>query len=223
MRLALFDLDYTLLPIDSDHAWGEFTVALGWCDRQTFGQTNDRYLQQYQAGTLDIHDYVRFATAAVRARGNQEVQAARARFMQEVIGPQIRPAARELVQHHREAGDTLLMVTATNALVTQPIARAFGITHLVATELSRDARGQLTGEIEGVPSFRQGKVQRVEQWLQQRGLEWAQLEHSVFYTDSLNDLALMQRVHEPVATNPDAGLRAHAQREGWRILQLFHD
>ena len=159
----------------------------------------------------------------MRARGNQEVQAARARFMQEVIGPQIRPAARELVQRHREAGDTLLMVTATNALVTQPIAQAFGIAHLVATELSRDAQGRLTGEIEGVPSFRQGKVQRVEQWLQQRGLRWAQLEHSVFYTDSLNDLALMQRVHEPVATNPDAGLRAHAQREGWRILQLFHD
>lgn len=223
MRLALFDLDYTLLPIDSDHAWGEFTVRLGWCDRQTFGQANDRYLQQYQAGVLDIHDYVRFATASARARSDTEVAAARQRFMKEVIGPRITPAAQQLVQDHQRAGDTVLLVTATNALVTRPIAQAFGIEHLVATELSRDVQGRLTGAIEGVPSFREGKVQRVEQWLQQQGVDWAQLEYSVFYTDSINDLALMQRVAEPIATNPDDRLRAHALQHGWRILQLFND
>lgn len=221
MKLALFDLDHTLLPLDSDHAWGEFTVTLGWADPAHFRARNDRYYADYKAGTLDIHDYMRFATEAVRRQGAQAAAAAHQRFMQEVIKPAIRPEARALIEQHRRAGDQLLLVTATNEFVTQPIAQALGFDELLAVQLARDADGWITGDIQGVPSFREGKVSRVQDWLAQRGLGWANLTHSVFYTDSINDLALLQQVAEPVATNPDDALRAQALARGWRILDLF--
>ena len=219
-RLALFDLDHTLLPLDSDYEWGEFTIRLGWCDASEFKRRNAEYFAHYRAGTLDIHDYVRFATQAIRERGAQAAARAHAQFMQEVIGPAVRPQALELVQRHRQDGAQLLIVTATNDFVTGPIAQLFGVDELIAVELERDADGQLTGEIVGIPSARDGKVQRMEQWLRRRQLDWAQVE-TTFYTDSINDLALLERVSHPVATNPDDRLRALAQERGWPIVELF--
>lgn len=221
MRLALFDLDHTLIPLDSDHAWGEFTVRLGWRDAEAFRRANDGYYADYKAGTLDIHDYVRFATGAVRERGLAEGRRAHERFMAEVIRPAMTDAARALVRQHQAAGDTVLIVTATNAFVTRPIAQAFGVDHLIAIDLEADARGELTGAITGVPSFREGKVARVEQWLADRGLRWSDLAHSTFYSDSMNDLPLLEKVDEPVATNPDERLATLAKTRGWRILNLF--
>lgn len=221
LRLALFDLDHTLIPLDSDHAWGEFTVQLGWRDAHSFSQANDRFYAAYKAGTLDIHEYVQFATAALRERGLDASNQAHAQFMQAVIRPAMTDAALATVQAHRAAGDEVVIVTATNEFVTRPIATAFGVDELIAIELETDGAGLPTGTIRGVPSFREGKVARVEQWLAARGLSWSGVAHSTFYSDSINDLPLLEKVHEPVATNPDERLRAIALERGWRILNLF--
>lgn len=221
MNLALFDLDHTLIPMDSDHAWGRFTVSLGWRDAETFGAANERYYRQYQSGTLDIHDYIRFATAALREQGMAAAHQARQRYMDEVVRPHIRPAALELLAQHRAQGDALVIVTATNAFVTRPIADALGVDELIAIDLETDAQGLPTGSIRGTPSFREGKVARVEQWLAARGLSWADVGRSTFYSDSINDLPLLERVTHPVATNADERLLAIAQQRGWRLLNLF--
>lgn len=220
MKLALFDLDHTLLPIDSDHAWGEFTITLGWTDPQTFTKKNDEFYAHYQAGTLDIHAYVRFATEAFRQRGPVESAKAHALFMREVVTPAIRAEALSLLQKHREAGDRIIIITATNEFVTRPIAKALGVEDLIAVELARDHQGWFTGEIEGEPSMREGKVSRLQQWLQSQGLKWSDVEMT-FYSDSRNDLPLLERVNHPVATNPDEKLRAVALEKGWPILELF--
>lgn len=220
-RLALFDLDHTLLPIDSDYAWGEFTTTIGWTDPDSFRRRNEEFYSHYKAGTLDIHDYVRFATDAVRRRGAAQAAEAHARFMREVVRPAIRPEALALVRSHQQAGDAVVIVTATNEFVTRPIADAFGVPELIAVALERGADGWITGNIEGVPSAREGKVTRVAQWLAERGLDWGDVE-STFYTDSINDLTLMEKVDHPVATNPDERLRAIAAGRGWRILDIFH-
>ena len=218
--LALFDLDHTLLPLDSDYEWGEFTIRIGWNDPVEFARRNDAFYAHYQAGTLDVHDYVRFATEAVRLRGPEAAAAAHARFMHEVITPAIRPQAISLIRQHQAAGDEVLIVTATNEFVTAPIARALGVAQLLAVRLARDASGWYTGEIDGIPTMREGKVRRMEQWLDERGLTWAGVE-STFYSDSMNDVPLLDKVDHPVATNPDPRLRALAQQRGWRILDLF--
>ncbi|MFZ9638742.1 MAG: HAD family hydrolase [Hylemonella sp.] len=219
-KLALFDLDHTLLPIDSDYSWGNFTSTIGWTDPVEFARRNDQYFAHYQAGTLDVHDYVRFATEAVRQRGQSAALAARERFMREVIAPAIRPQALELVQGHRSARDQIAIITATNEFVTRPIADAFGVKHLIAIELERDASGWITGEINGVPSFREGKVKRLEQWLLAREIARQEVEIT-FYSDSTNDLPLLENVDHPVATNPSEQLKAIALQRGWRILDLF--
>ena len=221
MKLALFDLDHTLLPIDSDYSWGQFTTRIGWTDPVEFTRRNDEFFAHYQAGTLDVHDYVRFATEALCRYSPDQAAAAHERFMAEVIRPNLQPQALELVQRHRDAGDQVLIITATNEFVTRPIAQAFGVTELIAIELERGVDGWYSGEIRGTPSFREGKVARVEQWLAERGLDWSRVEHSTFYSDSINDLPLLDKVHEPVATNPDARLQAIAAQRGWRILNLF--
>jgi HAD superfamily hydrolase (TIGR01490 family) len=219
-RLALFDLDHTLLPIDSDYAWGQFTITLGWTDPVEFARRNDEFYAHYQAGTLDIHAYVRFATEAFRMRGPQQATAAHQRFMQEVIEPAIRPQALRLIEQHRQAGDRLLVITATNEFVTRPIVQRLGIAEMISVELERDASGWYSGEIKGVPSMREGKVQRLQLWLQQQGLDWSSVE-ATFYSDSVNDLPLLGRVQHPVATNPDLKLREHALRQSWPIIELF--
>ena len=219
-HLALFDLDHTLLPLDSDYAWGEFTLRLGWNDPAVFKRRNDEFFADYQAGRLDIHEYVRFATEAVRVRGRTVAEAAHQQFVHEVIRPALRPAALDLVQRHRTLGHRLLIVTATNEFVTRPIASLFGVDELIAVELERDATGWITGEIAGIPSMREGKVQRLQQWLSAQGWDWSDVE-TTFYSDSTNDLPLLGRVDHPVATNPDERLRAEAQQRGWPILELF--
>ncbi|MGN1055813.1 MAG: HAD family hydrolase [Comamonas sp.] len=219
-RLALFDLDHTLIPMDSDHGWGEFSIALGWCDRAAFGQRNDEFFAHYQAGTLNVHDYVQFATEAIVQRGREASLAAHAQFMEQVIRPAIRPQALALVQQHLSAGDTVVITSATNEFVTRPIAAAFGVQELIATELERDASGWFTGRIQGQPNMREGKVLRMDAWLAARGLSWESVE-STFYSDSMNDVPLLERVNHPVATNPEPRLRALAQERGWRVVDLF--
>ena len=221
-RLALFDLDHTLLPIDSDYSWGVFTQQIGWTDPVLFKKRNDEFFEHYKAGTLDIHDYVRFATEAVRLKGEQAAAAAHEQFMRDVIRPALHPEAMDLVRRHQQAGDMVAIVTATNEFVTRPIARAFGVEELIAVQLARGADGWITGEIEGVPSAREGKVERVAQWLAARGLGWDDID-ATFYSDSINDLALLEKVDHPVATNPDRQLRAIAAQRGWRILDLFKE
>jgi len=220
MKLALFDLDHTLLPIDSDQSWGAFTVDLGWHDRDAFTQKNDAFYLDYQAGTLDIHDYVRFGAEAFCQRGPDEAAKAHAMFMRDVVQPAVLPEALALVKKHRDAGEHTLIITATNEFVTRPIAQVFGVHDLIAVELVRDAKGWFTNEILGVPSLREGKVQRLQQWLTSKGLDWADVD-TTFYSDSRNDLPLLERVNHPVATNPDDTLRAVALEKGWPILELF--
>ena len=220
MKLALFDLDQTLLPLDSDQSWGEFTLNLGWVDRQRFKQRNDAFYADYNAGCLDIHAYVRFATEAMRERGLVQAQEAHQAFMREVIQPAITPQALELVEQHRAQGETLVMVTATNEFVTGPIAQAFGMDVLLAVQLVRDEQGNFTGDIDGTPSLREGKVTRVNQWLAAQGLSLSEV-HATFYSDSMNDLPLLEKVDIPVVTNAGPELKQIAQERGWRILDLF--
>ncbi len=219
-QVTLFDLDHTLLPIDSDHSWGEFTQQIGWTDPVAFKARNDTFYAHYIAGTLDVHDYVRFAVDAIRVRDRAQYEAAHARFMREWISPALREPALALVRRHQQAGDRVAIVTATNEFVTRPIAHAFGVEQLIAVELARDATGWITGEIAGVPSMREGKVVRVAQWLAAQGLDWLDVE-TTFYSDSTNDLPLLEQVDHPVATNPDPRLRTLALERGWRILDLF--
>ena len=223
MNLTLFDLDDTLLPLDSDHAWGEFMIRIGWVDGAAFRARNDEFFAQYKAGRLDIDAYVAFTTAPIRERGPQAAAEAHARFMREVIEPALRPAALALVREHRGRGDRIALVTATNEFVTAPIARAFGIDTLIAVRLERDPRGTITGRIDGTPSYREGKVARVEQWLAADGLGWRDFERISVYSDSPNDLPLLERATDPVATNPSPALLDVAQQRGWRILRLFQE
>lgn len=220
VNLTLFDLDHTLLPIDSDYAWGQFTIEIGWTDPVEFARKNDAFYAQYQAGTLDVHDYVRFAIDAVRRHGATSSIAAHDRFMRDVVQKDIKPAALALVAQHQGAGDEVVIVTATNEFVTRPIAGLFGVQDMIAVELERGPDGWYNGEIRGVPSFRCGKVTRIEQWLAARRLGWSDV-NSTFYSDSINDLPLLEKVRHPVATNPDERLRALASKRGWRILDLF--
>ena len=171
MNLTLFDLDGTLIPVDSDHAFGGFMVDVGWVDGAVWGRRNDEFFAQYNAGTLDLPAYVEFATSAFRNRPLAEAQAMRERFMTEIMKPALRPEAIALVEQHRAAGDLIALVTATNEFVTEPIAAAFGIEHLIAVQLERDAQGRYSGAIHGVPSFREGKIVRVEAWLQGLGAQ----------------------------------------------------
>jgi HAD superfamily hydrolase (TIGR01490 family) len=219
--LCLFDLDETLLPIDSDHAWGQFVARLGWVDADEFARRNDAFFAQYKAGRLDIHAYIEFTTAPLRARGPAEAEAAQRRFMDEVIAPNLRPAALDLVRGHRERGDLIALVTATNDFVTAPIARAFGIDTLIAVRLERGPGGTITGRIDGTPSYREGKVARVDEWLRAQGTGWAGFGRISVYSDSINDLALLERATDPVATNPSPPLETVARERGWRILRLF--
>jgi HAD superfamily hydrolase (TIGR01490 family) len=221
--LCLFDLDETLLPLDSDHAWGEFVIRLGWVDAAEFRRRNDEFYEQYQAGVLDIHAYIAFATAPLRLHDPATLAVAHARFMREAILPRILAPALELVRTHQAQGDLVGLVTATNDFITAPIAAAFGIEHLIALQLERGPGGTITGGIHGTPSYREGKVVRVDQWLQGLGRGWADFASVSVYSDSLNDLPLLERAHHPVATNPSPALEALARQRQWRILRLFDD
>ncbi|MBB4843889.1 HAD superfamily hydrolase (TIGR01490 family) [Paucibacter oligotrophus] len=221
MNLTLFDLDGTLIPNDSDHAFGAFMVDIGWADGEQWRARNDDFFAQYQAGRLDLAEYIAFATSVWRSRPLAEALAARERFMAEVMLPQIQAQARALVERHQQAGDLVAIVTATNEFVTEPIAAAFGVEHLLAVQLQRDAQGGYTGAIEGVPSYQAGKITRVQQWLAGLGRQWEEFERVNFYSDSMNDLPLLDLVSHPVATNPTPALADIASARGWTTLKLF--
>ncbi len=220
-HLTLFDLDGTLIAGDSDHAFGEFMVRIGWADGAAWRARNDEFFAQYQAGQLDLPAYINFATGVWRRRTATELAAVRERFMVEVIAPGLHERAFELVREHQRAGDLVAIVTATNEFVTRPIADAFGVPELLAVELERDAQGAFTGAIRGVPTYQQGKVVRVEQWLEAQSASWGDFDRVSVYSDSINDLPLMARATHPVATNPSAALEAVAVERGWRLLRLF--
>ncbi len=223
-NITLFDLDHTLLPLDSDYSWGEFTTQIGWTDPVEFKKRNDEFFAQYKKGELKISEYVRFATQAIKDQGATKSIAAHAQFMSDTIQPAIKQAATDLIAKHRAAGDQLIIVTATNEFVTRPIATALGIDELIAVQLEKDdsegGTGWITGDIKGVPSAHEGKVTRVAAWLKAKNLSWSDV-HTTFYTDSINDIALLEKVNVPIATNPDARLRAIAIERGWQILELF--
>ena len=224
MNLALFDLDHTLIPTDSDHEWGRFLVRQGVVDEESYRSKNDEFYGHYKAGTLDIQAFLRFALAPLAANPRDRLDALRQRFMHEVIDPVMTPQARALVYKHLEAGDLCAVVTATNSFVTAPIVAAFGIKHLIATEpatVDGKPESQFTGEVDGVPSFREGKITRVDAWLKSQGAHWNDFGTTYFYSDSANDLPLLEKASEPIATNPDDRLRHHAAAAGWRIMDLF--
>ena len=220
MHLALFDLDHTLLPIDSDYEWARFLVRRGVLDGEHYERENDRFYRAYQSGSLDIFEFLQFQLAPLAAHPRATLDAWHAEYMREVIEPHITAKARELVDQHRARGDLLALVTATNSFVTAPIARAFGIDHLVATGIE-EREGQFTGRPHGTPSFREGKIARTREWLASLGHELGGFEQSFFYSDSRNDIPLLEQVTHPVATNPDAQLQAVARERGWPVIQLF--
>jgi HAD superfamily hydrolase (TIGR01490 family) len=221
-RLALFDLDNTLLPVDSDYEWGEFLCRNGVVDAQRYRQRNAEFLEQYRAGTLDILDFLGFALEPLVKLDAATRHALQERYMDEVVASHIDARAVALVRQHQDEGALCAIVTATNAFVTAPIAEAFGVAHLIAS-VPEQSGGRFTGGIRGVPCFREGKITRVTAWLEEQGRGWDSFTRTTFYSDSRNDIALLEHVDEPVATNPDDVLRAHATARGWRILELFDD
>ena len=219
--LALFDLDHTLIPLDSDHGFGEWMCELGWTDADGFRQANDQFYADYKAACLDLSAYVRFSTAPWRARSREEQAWAVQGFLDQVIRPCLHPQAQALVDHHRQQGDWLAIVTATNEFVSRPVAELFRPDEILAVNLCRDEAGNMTGEIDGVPTYQAGKITRVESWLSGLGRSLASFDRVSFYSDSPNDLPLLERVGDPVATNPSPELEAIALERGWRILKLF--
>ncbi len=213
MTLALFDLDYTLLKGDSDHSWGLFLAERGFVDPGTFVERSDHYLAEYNAGRLDMQEFLAFQLAPLARAPHETLVSLRSEYLVEKIHPFITEPARELVAHHRERGDTLVVITATCDFVTRPIADLFGIEHLIATELEV-VDGAFTGGIVGVPCFREGKVTKLRAWMAGTGHD---LRGSWFYTDSRNDLPLLEEVDHPVAVNPDAVLEQEARKRSWPI------
>ncbi|SHI14936.1 HAD family hydrolase [Pollutimonas bauzanensis] len=222
-RLALFDLDHTLLPLDSDYQWADFLARTGRAGDPVQAQLrNDDLMQRYNAGNLTAEQSAEFMLGLLTRAASSELAQWHEAFMAEVVRPAILPIARSLVQEHMARGDLCAIVTATNEFVTAPIARAFGVPHLIAT-IPEMHDGRYTGRIQGVPSFQAGKVTRVKQWLAGMDLALADFECSFFYSDSPNDLPLLEAVTHPVATNPSPTLRQVAQQRRWKILDLFQD
>jgi HAD superfamily hydrolase (TIGR01490 family) len=219
MNLALFDLDNTLLSCDSDYEWGQFLVDRGVLQREAYEAQNAAYFEQYKAGTLDIHEFLGFALRPLAEHAPADLERWHADFMATRIRPAISQAARTLVRGHLEAGDLCAVITATNSFVTGPIAREFGVAHLVATEPERVA-GRYTGRVEGIPCFREGKVARLDAWLAAQGRQLRDFPASSFYSDSHNDLPLLELVTRPVAVDPDPKLAAVARARGWPAVSL---
>lgn len=219
MNLALFDLDNTLLNGDSDFEWAQFLIEQGVLDRELFEAKNLAFYEQYKAGTLDIYEFLDFQLKPLSRHARKVLNGWREDFMRHKVRGMINEPAQELVARHRDAGDKCIIITATNSFVTSPIAREFGVEHLIATE-PEEKDGEFTGSVAGVPCFREGKIIRLENWLAQREWGWDSFADSFFYSDSLNDLPLLAKVNHPVAVDPDATLREHAELHGWPILTL---
>lgn len=221
--LALFDLDHTLLPLDSDYQWADFLARSGRAgDPVQAVRRNEELMDQYNAGILSANESAEFLLGLLTRGSATELKSWHDEFMQTIILPAIQAPALELVKHHQDQGHLVAIVTATNEFVTRPIADALGIKHLIAT-IPEQHNGIYTGKIHGTPSFQAGKIVRVEQWLQTLGRTLGSFDRSWFYSDSPNDLPLMEVVSDPVATNPSEKLRAIAHERGWRVLDLFAD
>ena len=219
MDLVLFDLDNTLLAGDSDFEWAQFLIGKGVLDHEVHEARNKVFYEQYKAGTLDIFEFLDFQLQPLARHDRGQLDAWHAEFMRERIMPMIGESARALVNQHLATDAVVAIVTATNSFVTGPIAREFRIPHLIAT-IPAQENGQFTGKPRGLPSFKAGKITRVEEWLESIGLHWGSFEQTWFYSDSLNDLPLLKRVSNPVAVDPDPTLRAHAEQAGWPVLSL---
>ena len=220
-RLALFDLDHTLLPLDSDYQWADFLARTGRAgDPEEARRRNDDLMVRYNQGQLSADQAAEFMLGLLAAHTPFDLAAWHEEFMAEVVRPDIAPQALQLVDQHLGAGDLCALVTATNSFVTAPIARAFGVPHLIATE-PEYRNGRYTGRIYGTPSFQHGKVVRVNEWLASMGLKLADFSESYFYSDSTNDVPLLEAVTRPVATNPSPSLREIARARGWQVLDLF--
>ncbi len=221
MRLAIFDLDNTLIAGDSDHAWGEFMVAEGMVDSDTYKQANDQFYQDYERGELDLTAYLNFSLEPLTQYSLDQLAALHDKFLNQVIEPMMLPKAKALLAQHRRDGDYLLIITSTNGFITKPIARALGVDDILATE-AEIIDDRYTGQMTGTPCFQEGKITRLHQWLENassKGFD-GNLEHCYFYSDSINDLPLMLEVAHPIAVDPDDTLRAHAQKAGWTIMSL---
>ena len=216
-RLVLFDLDNTLLTGDSDFEWAQFLIEQGVLDREVYEAQNQAFYDQYKAGTLDIHAFLDFQLKPLSRHPRAQLDAWHRQYMDIKVRPMMRAQARALIEGHR--GDLCALITATNSFVTGPIAREFGVAHLIATEPEQRG-GEFTGRVSGIPCFKEGKVKRLDAWLGGQGKTLAAFDESWFYSDSHNDLPLLERVTHPVAVHPDDKLRAHAQRRGWKIASL---
>lgn len=219
MDLALFDLDNTLLAGDSDFEWAQYLISRGVLDREVYEARNQDFYDQYKAGTLDIHEFLDFQLKPLSRHPRAELDAWHADFMASRILPIVTAKGRELVRRHQDDGALAAIVTATNSFVTAPIARELGVAHLVATEPEK-TDGGFTGRVHGTPCFREGKIARVDAWLDGLGYGWKDFGRSWFYSDSLNDLFLLERVTDPVAVDPDPTLEAHAREKGWPVISL---
>lgn len=219
MKLVLFDLDNTLLTGDSDFEWAQFLISKGVLDKEVHEARNQEFYDHYKAGTLDIHAFLDFQLAPLSRHSREELDAWHREFLASSIRPMIGAPARALVQRHLDEGALTAIVTATNSFVTGPIAREFGIEHLVATIPAWDGN-RFTGKPRGTPAFKEGKIERVEAWLESLGFWWGSFEASHFYSDSLNDLPLLNQVKHPVAVDPDDTLRQHALARGWPVISL---
>ncbi len=219
MELALFDLDNTLLSGDSDFEWAQFLIGKGILDREIQEAKNIQFYEQYKAGTLDIYEFLAFQLAPLARHKREELDAWHQEYMATRIRPIMSQKARTKVQEHLDANHLCVLVTATNSFVTGPVAREFGIPHLIAT-IPACEQGQFNGLPRGTPSFQGGKITRVEDWLESQGLWWGSFEQSWFYSDSHNDLPLLERVSKPVAVDPDDKLRQVAETKGWEIISL---
>ncbi len=218
MALALFDLDNTLLAGDSDYLWGVFLAEQGIVDGDYYEKENERFYDEYKQGTLDIFEFLSFSLKPLAENDADTLSGLQKQFVEEKIRPIMGPASFDLVEKHKATGDTLVVITATNSFVTAPIVKAFGIDHLLATEPEKNENGY-TGRVAGIPCFQEGKVKRLEAWMQEHGLD---LKDSWFYSDSHNDLPLLKQVDNPVAVDPDHQLEDYAKQNDWPIISLRH-
>jgi|TARA_Y100000782_G_scaffold20848_1_gene22259 HAD superfamily hydrolase (TIGR01490 family) len=216
LSLAIFDLDNTLLGGDSDHAWGEFLCEQGIVDSAEYSRANDYFYEQYQKGGLDIFEFLEFALKPLAKLSTEQLNKLHQKFMQDKIEPIVLPKGLELLKNHKEQGDYLLIITATNHFVTGPIAKRLGVDAIIATD-PEQIDGEYTGKVAGTPCFQAGKVSRLNQWLETNDHN---LEDSYFYSDSHNDLPLLELVTHPVAVNPDETLEKHANENLWPVLDL---
>ena len=216
MSLAIFDLDNTLLGDDSDYLWGQFLVQQNLVDGDFYARENQRFYEDYKSGSLDIFEFLTFSLKPLSEHSREKLSALHQQFMQEVIRPVMLPAAQLLLEKHRAQGDTLLIITATNSFITGPIAEALGVENIIATD-PEIIDGQYTGQVYGTPCFQSGKVTRLKTWLT---AHQENLANSWFYSDSRNDLPLLELVTHPVAVDPDETLADHARSKGWPIISL---